>query len=224
MGYVDTNKHRGIARRIDIDAPIGGAAKRGFDILAALAGLIMLFPLLLACVLAIRLSSRGPILFSHQRIGFGGRPFYCLKFRTMVVDAEARLREYLGDNPEARREWERSHKLQHDPRVTKLGTLLRQTSLDEFPQLINVLRGDMSLVGPRPIVRGEIGRYQEHFSIYVRCRPGLTGLWQIRGRNNTTYAERIAYDVAYARNWSPLADFKILLLTIPRCIDRHGAY
>jgi exopolysaccharide production protein ExoY len=205
------------------DVPLGGVAKRCLDVVAALAGLILLSPLLIACAVAVRLASPGPIFFSQRRIGFGGRRFNCLKFRTMVVDAETRLREYLESDPLARREWETIHKLRNDPRTTSIGALLRGTSLDELPQLINVLRGDMSMVGPRPIVDGEIVKYNEKFPIYISGRPGLTGLWQISGRSQTTYAERVAYDVAYVQNWSLVTDVKLMLLTVPHLLGSDDA-
>ncbi|MGA2129108.1 MAG: sugar transferase [Xanthobacteraceae bacterium] len=204
--------------------PLGGAPKRLLDATVALGGLILLFPLMLCCALVVALTSPGPVMFRHRRIGFAGRPFYCLKFRTMVVDAEARLREHLARNPDARQEWETSHKLQNDPRITPLGQLLRKTSLDELPQLINVLRGEMSMVGPRPIVDGEVEKYREEFALYVSSRPGLTGLWQVMGRNSTTYAERVAYDVAYLRDWSLANDVRIIIRTIPHVLGSDSAY
>jgi lipopolysaccharide/colanic/teichoic acid biosynthesis glycosyltransferase len=159
------------------------------------------------------------VLFRHRRIGWGGREFSCLKFRTMQVDAERRLKEYLAANPNARREWLINHKLRNDPRITPFGGFLRRSSFDELPQLFNVLRGDMSLVGPRPIVQEEVAKYQEHFAKYASCRPGLTGLWQISGRNTTSYSERVAYDLEYLRNWSMLRDIWIMIATPLHLID-----
>ena len=142
----------------------------------------------------------------------------------MAVDADQKLQEYLAGNPDARREWDASHKLRDDPRVTAFGQLMRRSSLDELPQLFNVLKGDMSLVGPRPIVAEEIPKYKEHFGLYTMARPGLTGLWQVSGRNNTTYAERVIYDVQYLRNWSLFRDIRIALATVSQVFDRSGAY
>jgi exopolysaccharide production protein ExoY len=205
------------------DRPIGGIAKRAFDIVAGIICVAISAPLLVGCCLSI-LASRGPVLYRHRRIGFAGREFICLKFRTMENDAERRLREHLAADPEARREWTHKHKLENDPRITTLGRRLRRASLDELPQLFNVLRGEMSLVGPRPIVADEIAKYQQHFSHYASARPGLTGLWQVRGRNGTSYAQRVAYDVEYVRNWSLMRDIKIILATAAHVIDGKGAY
>ena len=204
--------------------PIGGTAKRAFDFFAALAAIVALLPLLLGCCLLVAVTSPGSILFRHRRLGFGGREFNCLKFRTMEVDAERRLQEYLAKDADARREWECSHKLRNDPRVTPIGQFLRRSSLDELPQLFNVLVGQMSMVGPRPIVEAEIEKYQEHFAVYAAGRPGLTGLWQVKGRNTTTYAERVAYDVDYLKNWSLVRDVWIVFLTVAHVIEGTGAY
>jgi lipopolysaccharide/colanic/teichoic acid biosynthesis glycosyltransferase len=168
-------------------------------------------------------NSGGPVLFRHHRIGFGGREFTCLKFRTMAADADKRLEQFLSANPHASREWNDNHKLQNDPRITRVGKIMRRTSLDELPQLFNILKGEMSLVGPRPIVVEEIAKYQEHFGVYANGRPGLTGLWQIKGRNETTYAERVAFDVDYLHNWSLRRDIAIVLLTFKRVMDGRGA-
>jgi undecaprenyl-phosphate galactose phosphotransferase len=141
----------------------------------------------------------------------------------MRPDAESRLQQHLATDADARREWARNHKLVNDPRVTPLGKILRQNSLDELPQLYNILRGEMSLVGPRPIVVDEVPKYQEHFGIYAKARPGLTGLWQVSGRNGTSYAERVAYDVDYVRNWSLSRDVKIMAATVGKVFTREGA-
>ena len=142
----------------------------------------------------------------------------------MATDSERRLQEYLAENCDARNEWQRCHKLRKDPRTTAIGRLMRRASLDELPQLWNVLKGDMSLVGPRPIVVDEVAKYQENFSHYASSRPGLTGLWQVSGRNGTTYAERVAYDVEYVRNWSLIRDIKIFILTFAHVVDGKGAF
>lgn len=165
----------------------------------------------------------GPALYSQRRIGLGGRPFDCLKFRSMVPDAEARLQQLLASSPPARAEWDRFQKLGEDPRITRLGKLIRAFSLDELPQLANVWRGDMSIVGPRPIMADQIALYGESFQYYCLLRPGITGLWQIAGRNNCTFAERVNLDMEYARTWSVLNDLRIIVLTIPAVLARKGA-
>ena len=170
------------------------------------------------------LTSRGEILFGQQRIGRGGKMFTCYKFRSMVLDAEQRLHDLLAADGDAQREWLRDHKLRRDPRVTPVGGFLRKSSLDELPQLFNVLRGDMSLVGPRPIVVGEISRYGRYLDSYASVKPGLTGLWQISGRNNTSYRRRVAMDVAYARSKSIALDMRILIATVPAVIGARGSY
>jgi exopolysaccharide production protein ExoY len=204
--------------------PTGGATKRAFDIAAGLLATIIASPLFLACYLLVLASSGRPVLFRHRRIGFAGREFTCLKFRTMAPDAEKRLQQHLAANPDAAREWTNSQKLKNDPRVTRIGKIMRRTSLDELPQLFNVLKGEMSLVGPRPIVVEEIARYQEHFYVYAGSRPGITGLWQVKGRNKTTYAERVAFDVEYLQNWSVRRDVAIMLMTVKRVLEGRGAY
>jgi exopolysaccharide production protein ExoY len=203
--------------------PIGGGIKRTFDVLASLFGILVLLPLLIGCCLVTFGTSPGPILFRHRRTGLGGKEFNCLKFRTMEVDAERKLREYLAADPDARHEWLTNHKLQNDPRVTPFGRFMRRSSLDELPQLFNVLFGDMSLVGPRPIIRDEVEKYRESFRVYASGRPGLTGLWQVKGRNSTTYAERVAYDVYYFRNWSFGRDLAIILSTVIQVCRGRGA-
>jgi exopolysaccharide production protein ExoY len=204
--------------------PVGGGIKRTFDFAGACVAIITLLPLFLACCLLIAVTSPGPILFCHRRLGFGGREFCCLKFRTMQVDAERRLKEYLASNSEARQEWKTHHKLKNDPRITPVGQFLRRTSLDELPQLFNVLVGHMSIVGPRPIVEAEVEKYQEHFAVYAAGRPGLTGLWQVKGRNTTTYEQRVAYDVEYLQNWSLFRDIGIIFVTVAHVIEGKGAY
>jgi len=204
--------------------PVGGSMKRLSDVVLALSAIIALLPLFAACYLLVASTSRGPVIFRHRRLGFGGREFECFKFRTMQVDAERRLRDYLDSDPKARREWELNHKLRDDPRITPFGQLMRRSSLDELPQLFNILLGHMSMVGPRPIVESEIAKYREYFGVYASGRPGLTGLWQVRGRNTTSYEQRVAYDVEYLRNWSIWKDVRILLLTVSHVFDGTGAY
>ncbi len=198
--------------------------KRSLDVIVASSAIFLLSPLLIFIALMTKFTSPGPIFYSHGRIGRGGRAFKAWKFRSMRVDADRALETYLEQHPELREEWERDHKLREDPRITRLGRVLRKLSLDELPQLWNVLTGDMSLVGPRPIVHAEIIKYGDTFRYYLRVTPGITGLWQISGRNNTTYQERLAYDEAYVRNWSPWLDLYILLRTIRTVLLCEGAY
>lgn len=201
-----------------------GAAKRMFDVVAAAFALLGLLPLLALCAVAIRLTSPGPIFFRQRRLGQGGEEFSIVKFRTMVVDSEARLQHLLATDPKARMEWDADHKLRKDPRVISIGGFLRRFSLDELPQFWNVLIGDMSMVGPRPIVKHEVPRYREAFSTYAKVRPGITGLWQVSGRNDTGYAERVSLDCRYVRSWSPMMDLKILMKTVGTVIGAAGAY
>lgn len=197
--------------------------KRAFDVLVSCLLIVVLSPLLL--FLYVRLcQDGGSALFSHPRIGLNGRPFNCLKFRSMVVNASEVLAELLEKNEDARREWNRDFKLRNDPRITRLGRFLRKSNLDELPQLFNVLKGDMSLVGPRPIVHEEVDRYGDKFSYYKATRPGMTGLWQTSGRNDLSYAERVDLDVRYVRNWSLWQDVVALLRTFPLFIKRNGVY
>lgn len=200
------------------------ALKRVLDLSLCLAGSVLVLPLSLLLALAIRLDSRGPILYSQKRIGRCGREFAVYKFRTMAVDADEILEECLAGDPARREEWERDQKLRDDPRVTRVGRFLRRTSLDELPQLLNVLRGDMSIVGPRPIVAGEAEKYGDVFDDYKRVRPGITGLWQISGRNDTTYDERVSYDFYYINNWCVWMDIWIICRTVPVVLCRRGAY
>lgn len=193
------------------------------DIILCLGLLIFFAPLMILVALMIKLGDGGPVLFAHPRIGQGGKRFPCFKFRSMVPDAEARLQAVLAANPEARAEWERDHKLTRDPRITAVGDFLRRSSLDELPQLFNVLRGEMSLVGPRPIVEAEIVRYRRYFSVYSQVRPGITGLWQVSGRNDVSYRRRVALDVVYARSRCFGLNLKILLATAPAVLGRRGA-
>lgn len=195
-----------------------------FNALVALAMLVFFGPLMIMIGLVVRWQDRGPSLFAHQRIGRDGRSFPCFKFRSMAVDAEERLRVLLETDPYARAEWERDHKLVNDPRVTPLGRFLRKSSLDELPQLLNVLRGEMNLVGPRPIVAAEVVRYGRWFREYCQVKPGITGLWQISGRSDVDYRQRVALDVCYVRNQSFLGDLRILLLTVPVVLISKGAH
>lgn len=195
---------------------VGARGKRIVDICLATLGIVIFTPLMLACALAVFSDTGGKILFRHRRIGFRGRSFECLKFQSMVCNAEELLADYLATNAAARIEWATTQKLRNDPRITPFGRLLRKSSLDELPQLFNVLKGDMSLIGPRPVTMQELHkRGRRDAGAYLSCRPGITGLWQVLGRSCITYRKRIACDTYYAKNWSYLVDLKILLRTIP---------
>jgi exopolysaccharide production protein ExoY len=204
--------------------PVGLTSKRVIDIILALSGIVLLAPLLIICSVVTVVSSPGPALFRHRRVGFKGDYFDCLKFRTMVTDAPDRLRQLLESDPAAAEEWEANRKLRYDPRVTAIGAILRKSSLDELPQLFNVLKGDMSIVGPRPVTEEELVRYLSAVNAYLACRPGITGLWQVSGRSKTTYNKRIACDTFYARNWSMTLDAKIFIVTIPALLLTDSAY
>ncbi len=197
---------------------------RALDMTIVSLALVFLLPLMVLVALAIFLQDGGPVLFSHRRVGRGGRPFYCLKFRSMAVGAEARLASLLASSPTARAEWARDHKLRIDPRITPLGAFLRRSSLDELPQLLNVLRGEMSVVGPRPIVDAEISRYGRRFRHYCSVKPGITGLWQVSGRNDVSYRARVAMDCLYVKAQSPVLYVWIVVATIPAVIMRKGSY
>lgn len=203
---------------------IDDMASRVLDVTLAMTALIILAPLMAIVAALIYILDPGPVIFAHQRIGRGGRSFPCLKFRSMVVDADVRLRRLLETSAEARGEWERDHKLRDDPRVIGIGRFLRKSSLDELPQLWNVVRGEMSLVGPRPIVVGEIARYGRYFEHYCAVRPGITGLWQIGGRNDVSYRRRVAYDVTYSRVRSFAMNMKIIAYTVPSVLLQRGSY
>lgn len=193
---------------------------KGFSVFA----LILLAPVLLAISIAILVTERQPVLFSQMRIGENGRLFRCWKFRTMARGADKKLAAVLAADPALRAEWEMNFKLQEDPRITRLGRILRKTSLDELPQFWNVLIGQMSLVGPRPIVPDEVARYGDCYWAYAAVRPGLTGVWQVQGRSDTTYPQRVAMDVDYALNRTFFGDISIILRTIRVVLFRVGAY
>ena len=197
---------------------------RGLDIVFALTALLIFAPLMLLLALAVAILDPGPIFFAHKRIGLGGKDFYCLKFRSMAVDAEQRLQALLASDERARAEWAKDQKLRNDPRITPLGQFLRKSSLDELPQLFNVLRGEMSLVGPRPIVRSEVPRYGRYFEHYCAVRPGITGLWQISGRNDVSYRRRVAFDVTFTRALTTGLYLRILVATVPSVLLQRGTY
>ncbi|AFY59493.1 undecaprenyl-phosphate galactose phosphotransferase WbaP [Synechococcus sp. PCC 6312] len=181
-------------------------------------------PLLIIIGCLIYLDCPGPIFYTQARLGRNGKTFYAVKFRSMLPNADQILTNYLARFPEYRQEWEEDHKLKQDPRLTRVGWWLRRTSLDELPQLWNVLRGEMSLVGPRPIVTDEVPKYEEKYALYTRVKPGITGLWQVSGRNNISYEERVNLDAYYVRNWSVWLDFYILLRTVWVVLMADGAY
>lgn len=197
--------------------------KRGFDLLGAGILLLLLSPLFLVLTALIR-GTGGTAFYAHPRVGRNGKPFNCLKFRSMRPDADQVLNELLDNDPDARAEWDRDFKLRNDPRVTSVGGFLRRTSLDELPQLINVIKGEMSLVGPRPIVAAELERYGDYVSLYLQVLPGVTGLWQISGRNDTSYNERVSLDAWYVQNWSLWYDIAILFKTIDVVLNKRGVY
>jgi exopolysaccharide production protein ExoY len=200
-----------------------GAISRVIDILGALALLIFIAPLLVFIAIAVKLQDGGSVVFAQRRIGKGGEMFSCLKIRTMVPDAELRLGQLLASDPQARAEWQLDQKLRNDPRITFFGRFLRKSSLDELPQLINVLKGEMSLVGPRPIVLDEAPRYGRWLKYYCAVKPGITGLWQINGRNNLSYHRRVACDILYARRQSLSFNTAILLNTVPAVLMQKGS-
>jgi exopolysaccharide production protein ExoY len=208
----------------DLSFPIGGIAKRSFDVSSALLALLILSPIFLMIMAMVKFSDRGPAFYGHRRVGHNGRMFHCLKFRTMVMNGDEVLRQYLAANPDAAEEWKATRKLKNDPRVTAIGNVLRKLSLDELPQLINIIRGEMSVVGPRPVVDEELNYYESAASYYLSTRPGLTGLWQISGRNDVSYKERVDFDTQYVRNWSMMQDVSIIVKTIPAVCMSRGSY
>lgn len=195
-----------------------------FDWCAALLGSIIFSPVMFGIALWIRKDSPGPVIFKHRRIGQYGKEFSCYKFRTMCVDAKEKLEELLEADPEAKKEWEENYKLKNDPRITRSGKFLRRTSLDELPQIFNVLKGEMSLVGPRPIVAKEIRYYGKFIEDYYMVRPGITGMWQTGGRNDTGYEQRVRMDSWYVRNWDFWFDIVLLWRTLKVVIKGDGAY
>lgn len=197
--------------------------KRAMDIIGSLAIIILLSPLLIYLYFSVKRDG-GCAIYGHARIGRNGKKFKCLKFRSMVVNSKEVLEDLLRTDPEARAEWEKDFKLKNDPRITKIGAFIRKTSLDELPQLFNVLKGEMSLVGPRPVVADELERYQENVDYYLMAKPGMTGLWQVSGRNDVDYDTRVYFDSWYVKNWSLWNDIAILFKTISVVLKRDGAY
>jgi Undecaprenyl-phosphate galactose phosphotransferase WbaP len=221
---------REIAGQVGLEIPqrlsfvIPKMIKRCMDCAIGLVLFVLLIPMFLIICAAIKMTSKGPVFFGHLRYGRDGKAFRALKFRTMVTNADRVLDDYLRQHPQQLIEWQLNHKLKRDPRITGIGRWLRRYSLDELPQLINILTGHMSLVGPRPIVESEIKRYATTYDLYTRVPPGLTGLWQVSGRNNTTYEERVAFDEYYVRNWSIWMDMYILARTFRAVLHAEGAY
>ena len=209
------------SRKPRLRFPIAG---RALDLIVAAVALILLSPALTLIAAIVALEGRGPIFFRHTRIGQNGRLFTVYKFRSMHVDGDRILADHLRKDERAAAEWNQDHKLKNDPRVTALGSFLRKSSLDELPQLINVLCGDMSIVGPRPIVSAEIPRYGRMFKCYCSVRPGITGIWQVSGRNNVSYRRRVAMDAIYSRRKSLILDLKLIFATVPAVLARRGSY
>lgn len=197
--------------------------KRAADLMVAIPAVIFLFPVLLIIAMVVKFNDGGPVFFAHRRLGQDRRSFKCLKFRSMAVDAQERLAALLASDPKMAAEWAARQKLDNDPRVTSVGRFLRKTSLDELPQLLNVIRGDMSIVGARPIVDDEVVRYGDDIKAYEAFRPGILGLWQISGRSETTYDQRVEMDVEYAERQSFWLDLKIMVLAVPAVLLSRGA-
>ena len=220
----DVQGHLALELRNNLLEPTNRVVKRSLDIVLVLLLMPLLIPLCLLLAVWILLDSRGPVLFGQQRVGRDGKLFTAWKFRTMMPDAERALAEHLSAHPEAEAEWRELRKLRDDPRVTRPGRLLRRLSLDELPQVWNVVRGEMSLVGPRPIMPDELEWYAGNSHLYTRVRPGITGLWQVSGRNLLSYDERVRLDTYYVRNWSVWLDWVIIGRTLWTVISRDGAY
>ncbi|MDR1029621.1 MAG: undecaprenyl-phosphate galactose phosphotransferase WbaP [Treponema sp.] len=215
LGFVTSNR---------LKMPWNWAIKRVMDVGIVIIGGLLLLPLFLGIALLVKLTSPGPVLYGHTRLGLQGVPFRAYKFRSMVIDADQRLQMLLASDPKMMEEWEACHKLKHDPRVTWIGKFLRRTSLDEFPQLLNILKGEMSLVGPRPIVQDEVKKYGEDFGRIFSVKPGLSGLWQVSGRSDTDYVERVAFDTYYLQSWSVWLDIWVLYKTLGAVLRGKGAY
>ena len=204
---------------------MGNVVKTAFDYILTLVGAVFISPLLVYIAYRIKKEDPGPVFFAHTRIGKDGKPFPCYKFRSMVVNSQEMLQKYLVKNPAAREEWERDFKLKDDPRVTPIGKFLRSTSLDELPQIFNVLGGEMSWVGPRPVIQEELDKYYgETAKLYCTVKPGITGLWQVSGRSDIGYDERVALDATYIKYRSMWGDIVILWKTIGVVLMKKGAY
>lgn len=206
------------------DCRMNNPGKRALDVIGAAAGFLFFSPLLLLLAVLIKLDDGGPVFYGHKRVGRYGRDFRCWKFRTMVTNGNEVLQQHLAENPAARAEWNATRKLQDDPRITRVGQVLRKLSLDELPQLFNIVVGEMSIVGPRPVVHDELAYYGPDVSYYLRSRPGLTGLWQISGRNDVSYQARVAFDRQYVETWSLGIDLDIIVKTVPAVVFSRGSY
>ena len=220
---MDAVSHEKTIRCSPLQTPARRFIKDLLDRGGAAVALFLFFPVFLIAAVLVK-KDGGPAFYGHTRIGKGGQPFKCWKFRSMVMNGDEVLQDYLEQNPEARKEWETDFKLRNDPRVTKIGEFLRKTSLDELPQFWNVLRGEMSLVGPRPVVEAEKTYYGDVWEDYLSVKPGVTGLWQVSGRNDTGYEQRVALDRQYIREWSLWKDIVIMFKTVYVVIARDGAY
>jgi Undecaprenyl-phosphate galactose phosphotransferase WbaP len=220
----DLSGHLALEIKHNLLKPWAQRLKRALDLFGAVVGGLFLCPFLLAIAVVIKLDAPGPVLFGHRRLGARDKHLLCWKFRTMRVDAERMLNEYLQRHPSSQAEWEQNQKLRDDPRVTRIGRFLRKTSLDELPQLWNVLRGEMSLTGPRPIVDEEVSKYDKDYELYRRIRPGMSGFWQVGGRSEIGYKIRVAMDAYYVRNWSVWLDITILARTVKIVLFGRGAY
>jgi exopolysaccharide production protein ExoY len=200
------------------------ACKRAVDLALGVVAILLALPIMAVIVLVIKIDSPGPVFFVHRRVARGGSGFGLVKFRTMVCDAEVKLEAYLRANADSEAEWSARQKLRHDPRITRVGRILRKWSLDELPQLFNILLGHMSLVGPRAIIEQEVVRFGDYASAILAIKPGLTGLWAVSGRNDVSQQERAQLEYQYAINWSMLLDAQILLKTLPAVVRGNGAY
>ena len=209
--------------RNQLKCPMDRWTKKIFECVISFFAVITLFPLFLVLAVLVKCSSRGPIIYRARRLGVNGKPIEVWKFRTMYEDADQRLNSLLAENPELKKEWNDNFKLKKDPRITPLGKILRKTSLDELPQFVNVLRGEMAVIGPRPIVEEEIAYYGDNYEIFARVKPGITGIWQVSGRSETTYERRVELDMYYINNWSIWLDYFIFLKTIKEVLICHGA-
>ncbi len=203
---------------------VARVGKRCVDVVVSVVALVCTFPVFLAIAVAIKVDSPGPALYAHRRVGRHGKPLRVIKFRTMVLDADRSLRDHLARRPDQKTAWDASFKLHDDPRVTRVGRLLRRFSLDELPQLVNVLRGEMSLVGPRPVVEEELERFGSSASIILLAVPGITGLWAVSRRSDTSYDDRVELERRYVADWSFRLDLSILVRTIPVVIRGRGSY
>jgi exopolysaccharide production protein ExoY len=204
--------------------PVGGWVKRTVDLALVLPAAILLLPLFVLIAVLIKLYDGGPVFYRHRRIGMNSKPFLCVKFRTMSLNGDDLLAKHLDTSPTVALEWAQTRKLKVDPRITDVGAVLRRMSIDELPQVINVVRGEMSIVGPRPIVADEITMYGEDAEYYFRARPGLTGAWQVSGRNDVSYSQRVALDRDYVQNWNLWRDVVIMAKTVPAVVSAKGTY